>query len=204
MKALSQNVLIGGTSPSAAIPTGLRFLRNHFAKPLSWKTAKTGSVNKTAKWIVKNLFELKYAKDVVIDGNVFENTWVQALVDHQLYAIVFTVRAHAGTVPNAVLENIAFTNNVIRHAPGGVNILGEDYNSPYAGNPAICKTNPDPGTCKFYGKVANITIENNLFYDIDAQKWAGYGNSGNMDGSGPGSCSTSPGRRRMSRLATTP
>ena len=48
------------------------------------------------EWAVKNLFELKNARRVLIDGNLFEYNWPQA---QNGFAILFTVRNQDGGAP---------------------------------------------------------------------------------------------------------
>jgi hypothetical protein len=79
------------------------------------------------KWSVKNLFELKNAQDVVVEGNVFENCWV---ADQNGFAIVITPRNQDGGAPWAVVQRITFRTNLVRHSAGGVNILGTDDEHP--------------------------------------------------------------------------
>ena len=81
--------------------------------------------------MVKNLLELKSARRVTIEGNIFENCWGQAQAG---YAIVFTVRAQGGAMPWAVVEDVDFVRNIVRNSSGGVNILGRDYNCQRPGN----------------------------------------------------------------------
>jgi hypothetical protein len=105
---------------------------------------KRGSV-----WSVKNLLELKNARDVVIEGNLFEHHWPQAQAG---YAIVFTPRNQNGRAPWSTVANIRFANNVVRRVSGGINISGTDDDRPS-------------------GRTAGITIENNLFVDIGGATW---------------------------------
>ena len=72
------------------------------------------------------------------------------------YAIQLTVRTEGGAVPYAAIENLTFSNNIIRGAGGGINFLGKDdvYND---------------------GVMSGVTIRNNLFVDIDWSKWTGTG-----------------------------
>ncbi len=114
-----------------------------------------GSVppNNATRWSVKNLFELKNARRVTIDGNLFENNWVDA---QSGFAILFTVRNQDGTAPWSVTEDIQFTNNVVRHSAGGVNILGQDDIHPS-------------------DKTKRIEIKNNLFDDIGGTQWGSNG-----------------------------
>jgi hypothetical protein len=122
----------------------------------SWTTAATtfhdtgaagkpGALPKEAtKWQVKNLFELKNARRVDVEYNLFENNWLQAQVG---YAILLTPRNQDGQCPWCVVESIEFSHNVIRNSSAGMNILG--YDSP----------NPSRQT-------SGIHISDNLFYRI--------------------------------------
>jgi hypothetical protein len=103
------------------------------------------------KWLVKNVFELKNAQDVVIEGNVFENAWVAG---QSGYAIGFTPRNQGGTAPWAVVQRVVFRNNLVRHAAGGVNILGHD-------SPNVSR------------QANHLTIQNNVFYDVSGSWGAG-------------------------------
>jgi hypothetical protein len=74
-------------------------------------------------WTVKNLLELKNARNVVIEQNVFENHWASAQAG---YSIVLTPRNQDGGCPWCVVENITFQRNVVRNVAAGINILGYD------------------------------------------------------------------------------
>ena len=54
-------------------------------------------------WQVKNLLELKNARGVTIEYNVFENNWVDA---QKGYAILFTPRNQDGDCPWCVVEDV--------------------------------------------------------------------------------------------------
>jgi hypothetical protein len=143
-----ENFLLGGSDPSipASCPTGVRFVRNYLTKPLSWK----GSA-----WTVKNLFELKNAQDVLIEGNVFEHNWAAA---QNGLAILFTPRNQYGGNPATVVQRVVFRNNIVRHVSGVFNILGRD-------------------NLQFSQETNDILIENNLFYDVD---WTQFGGTGRL------------------------
>jgi hypothetical protein len=104
-------------------------------------------------WVAKNLFELKNAQRVTVDGNLFEHNWTG---DQSGYAIVFTPRNTDNQMPWAVVRDVTFTNNILRHTAGAINILG--YDDTAASGSQI---------------TARITIRNNLFYDIDPDNWGG-------------------------------
>ena len=103
------------------------------------------------KWVVKNHLEFKNAAKVVVDANIFENSWVAGQVG---YALVLTPRS-SGNAPWTRVQDITITNNIVRHVSGVVNIMGYDSS----------------GTTL---RTERITFRNNLFYDVDATK---YGNS---------------------------
>jgi hypothetical protein len=86
-------------------------------------TAGTPPASPGDVWTVKNLLELKNARNVVIEQNVFENHWASAQAG---YAIVFTPRNQDGGCPWCVVEDITFQQNVVRNVAAGINILGYD------------------------------------------------------------------------------
>ena len=63
-------------------------------KPLTWRQGSPtfGGI----PWTVKNLFELKNAQRVLVDGNLMENNWGQA---QNGFSVLFTVRNQGGTAP---------------------------------------------------------------------------------------------------------
>ena len=111
----------------------------------------SGGVPFAASWTVKNLFELKNARNVVVDGNLMENTWTDA---QSGFAVLFTVRNQDGGAPWSTVDTVTFTNNILRHAPGGINILGRDDLQPS-------------------GQTKNIIIRNNLFEDL-THAWGNF------------------------------
>jgi hypothetical protein len=87
-------------------------------------TGKSGKPPTTAtQWQVKNLFELKNARRVRIEYNLFENNWLAAQPG---YTILFTPRNQGGKCPWCVIEQVEFSHNIVRHVSGGFNIAGYD------------------------------------------------------------------------------
>jgi hypothetical protein len=78
------------------------------------------------RWQVKNIFELKNARRVKVEYNLFENNWQAAQPG---YAIVLTPRNQDGTCRWCVVEAVDFTHNIVRNTTAGVNILGYDTNN---------------------------------------------------------------------------
>lgn len=125
---------------------------------------KSGTVPSATVWYVKNIFELKNAQDVLVEGNVFENLWMAA---QQGYPIVFTPRNQGGTAPWAVVQRVTFQHNLVRHTPGGVNILGVD------------NINPSQ-------RANHIVVRDNIFDDLTGATW-GTGSRPFEIGDGPDS-----------------
>ena len=103
------------------------------------------------KWTVKNIFEIKNGERMTVDGNIFENSWQAGQFG---YALVLTPRNSSGTATWSRVQDIVFTNNIVRHAAGVINIAAYDDTKPS-------------------GRTANVTLRNNLFEDIDSSKWGG-------------------------------
>ena len=72
---------------------------------------------------VKNLLEIKMGRNIIIDGNVMENSWGDAQIG---YAVLFTVRNQDGKAPWATIENVSFTNNTVKNSEQGFQLLGSD------------------------------------------------------------------------------
>ncbi len=150
LEAAGENVMFGGVDPSIPnlIPSDIELRRNYLFKPLAWKGV----------WTVKNLLELKNARNVVIDGNVLENNWTDGQTG---IAILFTVRNQECTAPWSTVQNVTFSNNTVKNAEGGLNFLGKDNEA----EPAYGKCG---GAGQMYGSVrgTGVTVSNNLFQNI--------------------------------------
>ncbi len=148
LEASGENILFGGDDPKIAglIPSDIEIRNNFVSKPANWQS-------NSPRWTVKNLFQLKNAQRVLVDGNTFENTWVDG---QSGYAVLFTPRNQDGGCNWCVVADVNFQNNTVRHAAAGVQILGEDNNH-------------------LSGVTNRIRIANNVLTDINGPKW-GNGN----------------------------
>jgi uncharacterized protein (TIGR03437 family) len=144
LEGAGENVLFGGADPASPdfIPSNIEIRRNYVFKPKSWKVGDPTYAG--IHWTIKNSLELKNARNVVIDGNVFENCWADAQVG---IPILFTVRNQEGSAPYSIIENVTFTNNTVKGAEGALNLLGTDNEKPSA-------------------RSSGLRIANNLFVDI--------------------------------------
>lgn len=75
------------------------------------------------RWTVKNVFELKNARNVVLEENIFENHWPQA---QSGWSIVLTPRNSNGSCTWCVVEHVRFEWNLVRNVSAGVNLTGYD------------------------------------------------------------------------------
>ena len=146
LEASGENFMLGGATPgiNGVVPSDVTFRRNHVTRPASWRTGA---------WSVKNLFELKNARRVLVEGNLFETHWQGAQPG---YAIVFTPRGEGGAAPWAVVEDVTFRYNVVRNVAAVFNFLARDNNGAS-------------------GPLRRVRIVDNLFYAVDRNAWGGNG-----------------------------
>jgi len=153
LEGAGENFILGGADPTIAnlVPSDIEFRRNHCFKPLSWRIGDPSYAG--TPWGVKNLFELKSAQRVLVDGNIFEHNWTHAQVG---YAILLTVRNQDGGAPWSVVQDVTITNNIVRRVGGGFNTHGTDDNKPSL-------------------PTRRVRISNNLLEDVDGNRWGGPG-----------------------------
>jgi hypothetical protein len=154
LEGAGENFILGGADSRIRnlTPSDIEFRRNLVAKPLKWKMGNPSYAG--IRWSVKNLFELKNAQRVLIDSNVFEYNWAQS---QNGFAILFTPRNQSGHSPWSVVQDVTFSNNVVRHSGSGFNIAGPD-NEAGVSQPS-----------------RRILIRDNLIEDIDGKAWGGDG-----------------------------
>lgn len=150
LEGAGENIMFGGADPAIPnlVPSDIEIRRNHFSKPRSWRIGDPAYAG--TPWAVKNLFELKNARRVLIEGNLFEYNWPHAQGG---FAILFTVRNQDGGAPWSVVEDVTFVSNHVRHVGSGINILARDDNHPSQ-------------------QAKRIAIANNLFEDVGGA-WGG-------------------------------
>ncbi len=109
LEGAGENVMFGGAevvTPGAA-PSDIEIRRNHFFKPLSWRH----------QFSIKNLLELKNARRVLIEGNVFDGSWVDGQTGN---AILLKSSGEAGVLT----EDVTVRWNIIRNVGAGFSLLG--------------------------------------------------------------------------------
>jgi hypothetical protein len=147
LEAAGENVMFGGSDPAVdgLVPSDITITGNHFFKPLSWKGGP---------WQVKNLFELKNAQRVLVEGNVFQNSWAAA---QDGWAFIWASHNQYGGSWGAwsVVRDVTFRYNRVDNVEAGFN-LAERYD----------------GTAASGGR---FTITQNLITNV------GFADSGDLD-----------------------
>jgi hypothetical protein len=147
LEAAGENLLFGGSDPAILelTPTNITIRRNTVVKPLAWREPG-------ARWQVKNLLELKNARNVVIEDNLFERNWSQA---QSGYAILFTVANQDGNCPWCEVSDVRFQGNTVRDVAAGFQLAG--------------------GRSQRARNTENIVIRDNVFDGLDGRAWGGDG-----------------------------
>jgi hypothetical protein len=146
LEAAGENILFGGADIKLAnvVPSDITIEDNFFWKDTRWRGTS---------WTVKNLFELKAARRVIVRRNIFQYNWGGGQAG---FAIVFTPRNQNGVTPWVVVEDIEFSGNLVAHSGSAFNLLGHDDIYPS-------------------GQLARVVIRDNLVFDISSSAWAGNG-----------------------------
>jgi hypothetical protein len=158
LEAASENIMFGGADPAiiGMVPSDIEVQYNYMSKPLSW-------MSRDDIRNIKNSFELKNARRILINGNIFENVpdlaiWLKSVNQE-------------GTCSWCVSEHITFTNNIVRNARGGILFSAQEK---YERGAAPIPLN-------------HIKVENCLFYNIGVEPWGSFrmfyfsGNSNNVE-----------------------
>lgn len=119
LEAASENVMFGGADSLAPdrVPADIFIEGNHFTKALRWQTPGT-------EWVVKNLLELKSAKRVRVQRNVFERCWPAG---QDGTACMLTPVNQLQGAPWSGIEDVIFWENEFRDVARGFTIVGYGY-----------------------------------------------------------------------------
>lgn len=137
LEGAGENVMFGGSDPAirGLVPSDIEIRRNHFVKPLAWR----------GKWAAKNLLELKNGQRVLVEGNVFENSWVSAQIG---FAVVLWSVNQDGRAPWTTTRDVTFRLNTISNVAHGFQLNDR------AEQPSVA--------------MARVTIAHNLVRDVGA------------------------------------
>jgi hypothetical protein len=112
MEAAGENILFGGGGATMT-PADIEIRHNHFFKPMIWKQGEPGFVAGASghPFIVKNLFELKNAQRVLLEGNLLENSW--GGFSQNGYAILLTPKNQSSKCPLCLVTDVTIRYNRI-------------------------------------------------------------------------------------------
>jgi hypothetical protein len=150
LEAASENIMFGGSDPAVPnlVPSDIEVRRNLSTKRLSWQASHVP---------VKNAFELKNARRVIVEGNTFEHVWVSG---QDGTAILLKSVNQDGNCPWCVTEYVTFRQNIVRGAAHGLII-----NAAETGRRGLRL--PVPAN--------HIRFDNVVFEDIGGNQWGGGG-----------------------------
>jgi hypothetical protein len=159
LEAAGENVLLGGGAANSS-PIDIQVSQNHMFKPLTWMKGQPGYVGGANgnPFTVKNLFELKNAQRVLLEGNIMENSW--GGFSQVGFAILLTPKNPGGTSVCSVCQvmDVTIRYNSISHVGAGLQ---------------IANALSDNGTAPLDGQ--RYSIHDIVIDDIDGAKYDGQG-----------------------------
>ena len=114
-----ENILFGGADPAIRdlLPSDIVVRQNYIVTPAEWK----------GRWTKKNLFELKNAQRVLVEGNVLDGSWTDGQTGE---AFVLKVSNQNGRCTWCATRDVTIRYNVIRNAGAAFAIMGQQGGSP--------------------------------------------------------------------------
>lgn len=124
LEASTENILFGGGSATTT-PTDIEIRRNHFFKPMVWMSGQPGFMGGPGGYpfMVKNHLELKNAARVLVEGNIFDNSW--GGFSQVGYSILLTAKNQASATsqplcPICAVTDVTIRYNTISHVGAGI------------------------------------------------------------------------------------
>jgi hypothetical protein len=156
LESAGENILFGG-GEATATPTDIQVSQNHMFKPLTWMKGQPGYVGGANgnPFIVKNLFELKNAQRVLLDGNIMEDSW--GGFSQVGFGILITPINQSNLCPVCQVTDVTIRYNSISHVAAGLQIAN-----------ALAHNDPPLDGQRY--SIHDIVID-----DIDAVKYNGPG-----------------------------
>jgi hypothetical protein len=126
LEAAGENIMFGGADPVIPnlVPADIVVEDSVLTKQMAWR----GRV-----WTVKNVFELKCARQVVVRRNLVENCW-SGQGQGGGFAFMLTVQSQDGRNPEAIVEDVALHQNTVRNVGAGINLMGRPQVFPTIGH----------------------------------------------------------------------
>lgn len=159
---------------SAALPYDITVYGNHVQNQLHWYPYNTvsnalydgGVAGALPKFRTKNMFELKCASRVDLNGNVFEGKMGSLNNTNQYTGM--TIKGSQNSIAgntNCYTFDVTFRNNVVRHTNGGISTTGRFSGSDENGIAYFNNSgDSQPGTVR----LRRMSVYNTLFDDVQA------------------------------------
>lgn len=189
LEGAAENILFGGGTPVIAglVPSDIVVKYNHLIKPYSWRMGHRDYAG--IHWTIKNLFELKTGRRVLLEGNILEQCWADLPIGQSGYAILLTVRTENGTSAQADVSDITIRKNIIRNTGAGISISGSDGPNSIRSKRILIENNlmygisgplhgdgniagPNDGTAFHLGEPQDLTIRHNTILHTGPITWA--------------------------------
>lgn len=123
LEASGENIMFGG-GWATYTPADIEIRRNHIFKPLTWMKGQPGYVGGANgnPFIVKNLFELKNAQRVLLDGNIMEYVW--GGFSQVGFAILLTPKNPGSSSPCSIcnVTDVTIRYSYIAHMASGMQL----------------------------------------------------------------------------------
>ncbi len=173
LEGAAETILFGGVLQNSATPADITIRRNHMFKPFTWMPVPAqsnfvGGVNTDptkcvstpgqCPFVVKNLFELKNAQRVLLEGNILEDVWPgysqygNSVLISGLNPAALTGQPVYSTIS---VESLTIRYNRIAHSTAGMviaNMAGQGA-PPAPVNPNL--------------PVSNVSTHDNIFDDMN-------------------------------------
>jgi hypothetical protein len=145
LEGAGENVMFGGATPHTPgnLPSDIEFRNNHLKKQDAWKSGG---------YVVKNLFEVKFGKRILVEGNIMEGNWLSGQTG---WAVNLKTSAPIG-MSWGIAEDITLRGNIIRNSGAGISLLGAEGHSNLVLN--------------------RVTVVDNLIANINTGIYTGAGN----------------------------
>jgi len=121
LEAAGEVIIFGGGAATTA-PTDVEIRHNHFFRPTTWKPGAPNFVGGRDghPFIVKNIFELKNAQRVLLEGNLMENVW--GGFSQAGFAILLTPKNQNNKCPACRVNDVTIRYNRVAHMASGMQI----------------------------------------------------------------------------------
>ncbi len=185
LQAGSEVVMFGGADPHIAgvVPADIEIRGNYFHRPQSWKDAGIGDI--------KNLFEIKNAQRVLVEGNVFEGNWTHA---QSGVSILIKSTNQDGNCGWCTADDLTIRWNLLDDIENGIQVMwGNSTGAPHGETERVLiehnvlarlggnGNNPGQGVPLRVSQMpTNVTIRNNTFENTGANLFLAYHGVGGL------------------------